>query len=206
MHLTTDFLLPHVKVTLYAVGVGFGIALVLGIGVGLILGSVKYLREVFEPLMLYLAVVPRIVLYPIFLMFFGIGVTSRIAKGAAGGFFPLVVNTIAGAREVENILVKAARSLRANTLQVYLHVYLPSMIYPLFIGIRFGFNIAIVGVLLGELKLAYSGLGVVLADYYSSFKIAEMYALILLIFIFAGGINLIMGLIQSHLTRFQSRI
>ncbi|MDP2662620.1 MAG: ABC transporter permease subunit [Dehalococcoidia bacterium] len=194
----------HISISAYEIGIGLGVAIVAGVAMGLALGSVDYFRKVFEPLITYVAAFPKIVLFPVFLLLFGVGPESKMAMGAVSGFVPVVLNVLVAMRSMDDKYIKMARSLGTTQLQMYQKIYLPGMVYPIFAGIRLGTALAIVGTLLGELKVSNGGLGW-LTDYYlDQFIIPKMYAVLAIIFLAAVAINLILSLILARLTRFKA--
>lgn len=188
-HVSTTVLFPHLWASFYAVGGGFLIGTLLGVPLGVILGGRRALIEVSEPLILYLAVIPKIIIFPIFILFFGIGVQSKLAVSASAAFFPISLLTIAGMREVRPIYLSVARSVRAPQFKIATQIYLPSVMAYVFAGLRIGMGAAVTGALLAETKVARAGLGFLAIDYYAQFRIAEMYSLFLLIFLIAAAIN-----------------
>jgi ABC-type nitrate/sulfonate/bicarbonate transport system permease component len=197
IYVTTPILLPHLQASLSAVGGALVFGALAGIPLGIIFGSRRSWLEIFEPLILYAAVVPKIVIFPIFILFLGIGVGSKLAVGAIAAFFPIVLLTIAGMREIRPVYLDVARSVGASTLQIASRVYLPAIAGQVFTGIRIGLGAAVTGALLAETKIAKAGLGFMIVEYYSQFRIAEMYALLLLIFILAAVTNWIMKFLFS---------
>jgi ABC-type nitrate/sulfonate/bicarbonate transport system permease component len=133
--------------------------------------------------------VPKIVIFPIFILFLGIGVGSKLAVGAFAAFFPIALLTIAGMREVKRVYIDVARSMGANAMQIGLRVYLPAIAGQIFTGLRIGMGAAVTGALLAETKIAKAGLGFLIVEYYGQFRIADMYALLLFIFILAALAN-----------------
>ena len=202
LHMSTPVLLPHLAASLYEVGGGAVIGALLGIPLGVIFGSRKSFIAVSEPLILYLAVIPKIIVLPIFILFLGIGVQSKLAVGALAAFFPISLLTIAGMREVKPIYLSVARSVRATPWKVAAHVYVPAVMGYIFGGLRIGMGAAVTGALLAETKLAQAGLGFLAISYYGQFKIAEMYSLFLLIFLIAavinGGLNQLLSRLTPH--------
>lgn len=200
VYFTTPILLPHLQASLSAVGGALLLGTIAGVPLGIIFGSRRSWLEIFEPLVLYAAVVPKIVIFPIFILFLGIGVGSKLAVGAIAAFFPIVLLTIAGMREVKPVYLDVARSMGATVLQIAGRVYLPAVSGQVFTGIRIGLGAAVTGALLAETKIAKAGLGFMIVEYYSQFRIAEMYALLLLIFILAALANLAFKFVFSLLS------
>ncbi|HWH77351.1 MAG TPA: ABC transporter permease [Candidatus Binatus sp.] len=186
---TTPIMLPHLKASFYEVGGAIVLAAVFGIPLGILWGSKRSWLEIVEPLILYAAVVPKIVIFPVFILFLGIDVQSKLAIGAIAAFFPVSLLTIAGMREVKTVYVDVARTLRATPLQIAKNVYLPAIAGQVFTGIRIGLGAAVTGALLAETKIAKAGLGFMIVEYYGQFRIADMYALLLFIFILAALVN-----------------
>lgn len=189
IYLTTPVLLPHLKASLYEVGGGIAIAALCGVPLGILWGSKRSWMEIVEPLILYAAVVPKIVIFPVFILFLGIGVHSKLAVGAIAAFFPISLLTIAGMREVKNVYVEVARTIGASPVQIAKNVYLPAIAGQVFTGIRIGLGAAVTGALLAETKIAKAGLGFMIVEYYGQFRIADMYALLMFIFILAALAN-----------------
>jgi ABC-type nitrate/sulfonate/bicarbonate transport system permease component len=188
-YVTTPIMLPHIKTSLYEVGGALGIAALSGIPLGIVWGSRRSWLEVVEPLILYAAVVPKIVIFPVFILFLGIDVHSKLAVGAIAAFFPISLLTIAGMREVKKVYVDVARTVGATAYQIATRVYLPAIAGQVFTGIRIGMGAAVTGALLAETKIAKAGLGFMIVEYYSQFRIADMYSLLLFIFLLASLVN-----------------
>ena len=125
------------------------IAALCGIPLGILWGSKHSWLEVVEPLILYAAVVPKIVIFPVFILFLGIDVRSKLAVGAIAAFFPISLLTIAGMREVKKVYVDVARTIGASPVQIAKSVYLPAIAGQVFTGIRIGLGAAVTGALLG---------------------------------------------------------
>lgn len=199
MDVSTPLLLPHFKASLYEVGGGLLLGTLCGMPLGVIFGSQRNLMRVVEPIILYLAVVPKIIIFPIFILFLGIGTGSKLAVGAIAAFFPIVLLTLAGMREVRPVYLDVARTLGASRLQLATKVYLPAITGYVFTGVRIGLGASVTGALLAETKIAKAGLGFLIVEYYSQFRMAEMYSLLLFIFILAALANLALKFLFSLL-------
>lgn len=199
---STGFIFPHLLVTVYEAFVGFALALFFGIAMGILLGANPFFRKIFEPPILYFAATPKIILYPIFLMILGVKFESKMAMAALSGFFPIVINTTIAAANINRIFIKVAKSVGASNFQTFARVYMPSMLLPIFTGMRLGIGVSIVGAILGELKVSNAGLGFIIMQAFNHFRIPEMYASILLTFLFAAMVNLFMTLILVRMRRF----
>jgi ABC-type nitrate/sulfonate/bicarbonate transport system permease component len=160
-----------------------------GLLVGLVLGGSRFLGRAFEPYLHYLGPTPKIIFFPIMIMWFGTGPGSKVAMGAISCFFPVALSVAAGMRQIDQVLVRVGRSFRANPLQMAHKIYLPAMREPVVNSFRLGLGIAIIGVLLAETKLSNRGLGFMVIDSYSRFDMPALYALIIAIFVLAVALN-----------------
>jgi ABC-type nitrate/sulfonate/bicarbonate transport system permease component len=160
-----------------------------GLLVGLVLGGSRFLGRAFEPYLYYLGPTPKIIFFPIMIMWFGTGPGSKVAMGAVSCFFPVALSVAAGMRQIDQVLVRVGRSFRASAWQMAWKIYLPAMREPVVNSFRLGLGIAIIGVLLAETKLSNRGLGFMVIDSYARFDMPALYALILVIFVLAVALN-----------------
>ena len=168
-----------------------------GLLVGLLLGVRRFLGRAFEPYLYYLGPTPKIIFFPIMIMWFGTGPGSKIAMGAVSCFFPVALSVAAGLRQIDQVLIRVGRSFRANPVQMALKIYLPAMREPVVNSFRLGLGVAIIGVLLAETKLSNRGLGFMVIDTYSHFDMPAMYALIIVIFALAVALNTALSQLAS---------
>ena len=183
----------NLQVTAWEIFASLAIGGGLGIAVGIILGANRFLGAAYEPYVYYLAPTPRIIFFPVMIMWFGVGVASKIALGALSGFFPVALSTAGGMREIAKVLIRVGRSFRATPWQMAMKIYLPAMRVPVLNGIRLGFGTATVTALLAETKLSNQGLGYMIMQIYSRFDMPSLYGLLIIVFILAGVGNLILG-------------
>jgi len=120
--------------------------------------------------------------------------------GAIAAFFPIALLTIAGMREVKKVYVDVARTVGASPMQIATRVYLPAIAGQVFSGIRIGMGAAVTGALLAETKIAKAGLGFMIVEYYGQFRIADMYSLLLFVFILAALTNWAMKTLFARLS------
>jgi NitT/TauT family transport system permease protein len=187
----------HLGVTAFEVVVAFAIASVLGVLLGLVLGIRRYLGAAADPYVSALATTPKIVFLPIVMITVGIGMSSKIALGALSAVFPIMIATAAGARNVRPVLIRVGRAFNLSTIQMATKIYLPALTLPIVAGLRLGLGVAIVGVLLGEIKLSKAGLGFLANDYYNQFRIAELYGVIAIVFVIAALANVAMSRFEA---------
>src|SRR5205807_393868 len=164
-----------------------------GLAVGLALGANRLLGRAFEPYLYYLGPTPKIIFFPVMIMWFGVGPGSKVAMGAISCFFPIALSTAAGMRQIDQVLIRVGKSFRANTWQMVTKIYLPAMRHPIINGVRLGLGVAIIGTLLAELKLSNRGIGFLIIQAYSLFDMPRMYAMLIVLFVLAIGVNALVG-------------
>jgi ABC-type nitrate/sulfonate/bicarbonate transport system permease component len=160
-----------------------------GIAVGLLLGGSRFLARAFEPYLYYLGPTPKIIFFPVMIMWFGVGSESKVALGTLSCFFPIALSVAAGMRQIDKVLIRVGKSFRATTAQMVLKIYLPAMRHPVINGIRLGFGFALIGTLLAETKLSNKGIGFLIIQAYSTFDMPRMYAMLIVLFVLAIGAN-----------------
>lgn len=172
-----------------ALAIGGGLGLVIGIA----LGANRFLSAAYESLLYYLGPTPKIIFFPVMIMWFGVGSESKIALGALSCFFPVALSVAAGMRQIDKVLVRVGRSFRANTWQMIAKIYLPAMRHPVVNGVRLGFGVALIGTLLAETKLSNKGIGFLIINAYSTFDMPRMYAMLIVLFALAIIVNALIG-------------
>jgi NitT/TauT family transport system permease protein len=183
----------NLGVTAGEIGTALAIGGLGGIAVGLILGGNRFLGKAFEPYLYYLGPTPKIIFFPVMIMWFGVGPESKIALGTLSCFFPVALNVAAGMRQIDKVLVRVGKSFRATTAQMVLKIYLPAMRHPIINGVRLGFGFALIGTLLAETKLSNKGIGFLIIQAYSTFDMPRMYAMLIVLFVLAIGANALIG-------------
>ncbi len=176
-------------VTVEEIGTGLVIGGFAGLVVGLVLGANRFLAKAFEPYIYYLGPTPKIIFFPVMIMWFGVGGGSKIAMGAVSCFFPIVLNVIAGMRQIDTVLIRVGQSFRANPWQMATKIYLPAMRHPIINGLRLGLGVALIGTLLAETKMSNRGIGFLVIQAYSVFDMPRMYAILIVLFVLAIAAN-----------------
>jgi NitT/TauT family transport system permease protein len=172
---------PHLQVSAYEFFVGYGAAVILGVPLGILMGWYSRLNAVLDPFVSALYATPRIALLPLIMIWFGIGLMSKIAIVFLGAIFPILVNTITGMRTLNADFIKVARSFGATDRQLFLTVALPSSIPLLLTGLRLGLGHALVGIVVGEMYGATHGLGYLIATSGARFQTDKVMVGIILI-------------------------
>ena len=183
----------HLGTTAYEIVIALAIGGLSGLVVGLILGGSRLLSQAFETYLYYLGPTPKIIFFPVMIMWFGVGPGSKIAMGAVSCFFPIALSVAAGMRQIEPVLIRVGRSFRANSWQMATKIYMPAMRHPIINGVRLGFGVALIGTLLAETKLSNRGIGFLVIQAYSMFNMPQMYSLLIVLFVVAIGANALIG-------------
>ena len=179
----------HLLGTIEEVAAALLIGGICGLVAGLIIGANKFLAAAFEPYLYYLGPTPKIIFFPVLIMWFGIYAGSKIAMGALSCFFPIALNVAAGMRQIDPVLIRVGKSFRANPWQMTLKIYLPAMRLPVINGLRLGLGVALIGTLLAETKISKRGVGFLVNDAYARFQMPRLYAILIVLFVLAIGIN-----------------
>ncbi len=183
----------HLGVTAGEIGTALLIGGLSGLAVGILLGSNKLLSRAFEAYLYYLGPTPKIIFFPVMIMWFGVGPGSKVAMGTISCFFPVALSAAAGMRTIDQVLIRVGRSFRASTWQMVMKIYLPAMRLPILNGVRLGLGVAIIGTLLAETKLSNRGIGFLIINAYSTFNMPRMYALLIVLFVLSIGVNALVG-------------
>ena len=179
--------------TAYEIAIALLIGGVSGLAAGILLGGSKFMSRAYEAYLYYLGPCPKIIFFPVMIMWFGVGPGSKVAMGAISCFFPVALNVAGGMREIDQVLIRVGRSFRANTWQMVTKIYLPAMRHPVINGARLGLGVAIIGTLLAETKLSNQGVGFLIIQAYSVFDMPRMYAMLIVLFVVAIGANALIG-------------
>jgi len=154
----------HLAITLAETILSFGIGTLLGISLGLWLGLSRLAAEVLDPFIKVFNVIPRILLAPIFVMWFGLGLTSKVALGATMVLFITFFNTYQGVREVNPVILANARLLKASRISLLRHVYVPSATSWILSSLRASVGMAVMGAIVAEYLGSSAGLGHLIAQ------------------------------------------
>lgn len=161
--------------------VAFAMSLAAGLLVGMLVGLHRPTFLTFFPIIVLAYATPQITILPLFVLMFGIGPAVKVAFGFSHGFFPIIVNVIAGTQNVNPILLTSARSMGASQWQIYRRVVFPHLVPSLFTGMRLGMTATLLGVILAELYATEKGIGYFTSHYSESFEPHNLFALVALI-------------------------
>lgn len=194
--ITSGGLLRHIYDTVTTFGKAALWAIFMGLVVGSFLGFYRIFYQAYAGSVQAIYSIPKVILYPLFLLFFGIGQASKAAFGAFHGLFPIAIYTWTAIRTLKPVYLKAARSLGVKGIRALTDVALPALVSPIFAGIRLGLNLSFLGVILGEMLVSRSGLGFLLTAYTGAFDVLRIFSVIVVIFFLALAIGAVVWVLE----------
>ena len=189
---TQGDLATHTGITLARVAAGFALGAGPGMILGLAMGGSPRLRAQLDPLISAAHPVPKIAIFPLFLVIFGIGESSKVALAAVGAFFPMVISTMAGVLQISPMYFEVATSYGARPLKRFTRVVLPGSLPQVMTGARLSLNVAFMLTVAGELVAAQRGLGQMLWLAWETLRIEEVYAGLVVIAVLGITFNLLL--------------
>jgi NitT/TauT family transport system permease protein len=193
----------HLWATIYATVVGFVVGSLIGAVLGVWLGVSTFAARLLNPYLSALNALPKVALAPLFVLWFGLGIESKIALAAVLVLFLVFLNTFAGVRQVDQDLIDAARLMRATRMQVVGKVILPSTLSWLFAGLRVSVPYALIGAVLGEMIASNRGLGYLVQYSGAQFDTAGVFAVLIVIALLAMLLNFLVDIVQNHMERWR---
>ena len=192
-----------IGVTLIEMVVAFVMSVVFGMLIGVLVGMTSLGRRSFYPIVLLLYGIPQAILLPLFILMFGLGPAGKIAFGFSHGVFPVIVNTIAGMRNVNPLLLTGAAAMGATRMEQLRYVMFPHMVTAVFTGLRLAMTLTLLGVLLAELFVSQGGIGSFTLLYAETFNPAALIALILTLAMLAVILNEVVRTIEARFSRWK---
>jgi NitT/TauT family transport system permease protein len=202
--LSSGEIYPHLWTTGQELVLGYVIGVSSGILAGYALGRSPRLAGIFEPYVMAFYGVPKIALAPLFIIWFGIGIWSKIALAAIMVFFLVFYNVYSGVRAVDRELVNLTLVMGANQRQLTYHVYLPAAAPFVMLGMRLAIPYSVIGVIVGEFTSATQGLGLFIHEASSTYDPAGVFAGIFILLAFIMTANFLAGRLEHRLLRWRS--
>ena len=196
--LRTGTVWADVGLTLLELAIAFAIAAGAGLLAGFVISRSPLAVRVFDPLIAGLYAVPTILLFPLYLLFFGIGPPSKIALGATMAVFPIVLSTIAGFAQADAVRLAAARSMGASGLQLFWYVLVPEAFPVVIAGLRMGLVLGFLAILGGETITSNAGIGHAIVTLAESLEPARMFAYIVVAIAVAMALNALTSYIEAR--------
>lgn len=193
----------HLWATVYETFLGFVVGAAVGVVLGIWLGVSPFTSRLLNPYLNALNALPKVALAPLFVLWFGLGVESKVALAAVLVLFLVFLNTYAGVREVDQDLIDGARLMRASRVQVITKVIIPSALSWVFAGLKISVPYALIGAVLGEMLAANRGLGYLVQYSGSQFDTAGVFAVLFVIALLAVVLNFLVELVQHRMQRWR---
>ena len=181
-------LIKQLAGSMSALVVGFAASLILGVILGLLMGRSRVAEAIVEPHINALYATPQVALTPLLMMWFGLGFTVKVAVIFLFAFFPILINTAIGAKNVSASLVEIARAYLAPSHQILFKVICPAALPFVMAGVRIAIGRAVVGMIIAELFTAITGLGAMLSLYGNIFETAKMFVVIIVLALLGLGL------------------
>ncbi|AFV77418.1 ABC transporter permease [Thermus oshimai] len=196
---STGEVYPHLYVTTLEMLLAFAIGTLLGVVFGLWLALAPGVAAVLDPYVKALNAIPRVVLAPIFTLWFGLGVLSKVALGVTLVFFVAFFNTYQGVKEVSPVVLQNARLLGATRFHLLRHVYLPSAASWIFSSLRTSIGFAVIGAVVGEYLGSAAGLGYLIAQAEGVFDTTGVFAGMVVLMAFVLVLDALVGALERRL-------
>lgn len=180
---------PHAAETFTALVYALAIAVLGGLAIGLLLGLHRLSGAVAEPILVSIYSLPKITLYPLILLVFGLGLSAKVAFGAIHGIVPVVIFTMGAVRNINPVYFRVSRVMRMTTLDRIRSIVLPAALPEIVSGLRVGFSLTLLGVMIGEMFASQRGLGFLIMNAIGVHDVPTMMAVTLLLAIVAVAIN-----------------
>lgn len=200
---TTGMIWGHLAVTLAEAMLSFAIGAAFGVAFGFLLARSPWLAALFDPYIRVLNALPRVVLAPIFLLWFGLGIWSKVALGVTVVFFIVFFNTYQGVREVDPVILNNTRMLGASERQLVRHVLLPSALTWIFSSLHISIGFAMIAVVVGEYLGASKGIGYTIAQAEGVFDTTGVFAGMTVLAIVVLVVGAAVGRLERRLLRWK---
>jgi len=193
----------HIWATVYATVMGFIIGSIGGVVLGIWLGVSPFTSRLLNPYLNALNALPKVALAPLFVLWFGLGIESKIALAAVLVLFLVFLNTYAGVREVDQDLIDGARLMKATRAQLIAKVIIPSTMSWVFAGLKISVPYALIGAVLGEMIASNRGLGYLVQFSGSQFDSAGVFAVLIVIALLAVALNFLVEIVQHRMEQWR---
>lgn len=203
---STGYIMPHIGITLYAAFLGLFYGIVLGTAIALIVGNNRVLAHILEPIFVGIHGLPLLALGPLFVVWFGIGIKSKIFMATISVFFLVFFNIYAGFKDVDIQLIQTLKLMRASKIQLMTKVILPSCIPWLIASLKAGVGAAVLGAIVGEYLGATAGLGWVIQSAGGYYNITRVIACVIVLMVIMFILNAIVSWIDRKALKWRPSI
>lgn len=199
----TGKIFPHLGITLFRLFMGLLIGGIPGLILGLAMGWSPKIRKIFDPIIAALHPLPKIAIFPLIMIIFGLGNASKIAAIAIAAFFPLLINSMAGVRQINPVYFEVTNNYGASLHKTFTRVIVPGSLPMILTGVRLAINVALLITIAVEWVSSKTGLGVLVWFAWQTLRIEELYASLIVIGLLGFLINLGLQLLTAYLAPWQ---
>lgn len=183
--LSSGKLLANLSMSLTTLAIGFCLAAFIGVVLGLLMGRFRAIEHFLDLYVNTLMSAPTTAFVPVLILWFGLGMESRIAVVFLFAIFVIIINTMTGVKQVDTVLMEMARSFGAREREIFFKIMLPAALPAIMAGLRLGMGRAVKGMVTAEMLLTLTGIGAMIMQYGSSFATDSLFAVILTILMVA---------------------
>lgn len=200
----TGELWDNARVTLMEFAVGYGLAVIIGLSVGIVAGWSLGVARIIDPFLMAFSSTPRSALIPILLLWFGLGLASKVILVFVAAVIPITVNTITGVRGADSRLRQVAQSFGASLMDEGRYIILPGSLPHVFAGLRIGLNLGLIGVIVSEMYVSTVGIGRMMVLYGSVLRVDELFVYVIFVSLFGGLLVFLLSLLERILIPWHS--
>jgi NitT/TauT family transport system permease protein len=182
----------HAVATLTAFALAFALSALIGLALGLVFGVGRFAGEVAEPILAGFYTIPKVTLYPVVLLLFGLGMSAKVAFGVMHGLVPMTLFTLGAVRNLSPVLIRTAKVLRLSPAHTMLWILVPACLPEIVNGLRISFSLSLLGVLIGEMFSSQRGLGFLLVSGMAQHNVPLSTAIVTVIVAVAIAANTLM--------------
>jgi NitT/TauT family transport system permease protein len=204
-HLQTGYLMQHFLVTFKEIGIGFPLGAVSGVATGYLFGRSRTLAEIFEPIIIALYGIPRTALAPLFIVWLGIGIWSKVGVVFLLTFFLNFFNTYAGMKQMDQEYVDLARLMGARGFKLTFKVILPAVSPYILTGIKTSIPFAVIGAIVGEFIAATEGIGFFIRLSAGVFKTGDVFVGVFVLMLLVLAMNKVADMIERRVLQWQTQ-
>ncbi|MBY0362551.1 MAG: ABC transporter permease [Phreatobacter sp.] len=189
----------HAGMTVYATLVGFFWAALIGVVLGVLIARIRWLELTLNPFIVATQVIPKVALVPLFVVWFGFGITSKVIVAGVLAFFPILTNTVLGVKSIDEGHRDVMTALNASRWQIFRRLELPSALPYILTGFEVGIVLAIIGAVVGEYLGGNQGLGHLLIQSMNGFETSQMFAVLIQMSLIGFAFYFSIGLLKRLL-------
>lgn len=189
----------HLLISLQRIALGFALGAIPALILGLAMGLFKWLRTILDPFVAFAYPIPKSSILPLIMIIFGLGEMTKIVTVALGVFFLVLINTIAGVRNINPIYLDAAKNFGAGYVDTIIHVALPGALPLIFAGLKLGLGAGLILIVIAEMVGARNGLGYLIWESWQSFAVGRLYVGLIVIGLLGYLSTIIMDELEKKL-------